>query len=192
MSDFGPFRCSQRETSGGTGHHCCPCSTASRGSPEPQEQAKLLKAICCPPRPHLSSLSPPFPAPHFRLSLHPDPPLLSWRNTPPAVPSVGQPGWDASLCPLRLPYPTLCRGDRWASQGASPLRRLDEMVIQASGQAGTKAEPQASLTQLGALGGRLSPEELPDLFCAPTTRPHPPPRTSNTGALPSLPSAALA
>lgn len=66
------------------------------------------------------------------------------------------------------------------------------MVIQASGQAGTKAEPQASLTQLGALGGRLSPEELPDLFCAPTTCPHPPPRTSNTGALPSLPSAALA
>ena len=111
----------------------------------------------------------PFPPPS-RLSLHQDPPLLSWRNTPPTVPSVGQPGWDAPLCPLPRPYPTLSRGDCWASLGASPPRRLDEMAIQASGQAGTKAERQASLAKLGALRGRLSPAELPDLFCAPPTR----------------------
>lgn len=128
-------------------------------------QSHLLSPTASPLQP-LSSLSPQ----PFRLSLHQDPPLLSWRNTPPTVPSVGQPGWDAPLCPLPCPYPTLSRGDRWASLGASPPRRLDEMAIQASGQAGTKAERQASLTELGALGGRLSPAELPDLFCAPPTR----------------------
>lgn len=67
---------------------------------------KAAQSHPCPPRPHPSSLSPP-----FRLSLHQDPPLLSWRNTRPTALSVGQPGWDTPLSPLPLPSPTLCRGD---------------------------------------------------------------------------------